>query len=119
MFSKGLFLMGVNRGNCMVKSSPFSKQSCVFTTLRKSLLKTLQERDKMLYQAISPFATMFTTLSKKKKLHHLGNIQFVICNCFQFEHSIFDINLDSDLTLILNPLPDNKILDWSKLKHDI
>ena len=46
----------------------------------RSLLKTLWEKEKLLVQAISPFPTMFSTLSKTEIIIF---VTFVICKCFQ------------------------------------
>ena len=56
MFSNGFFPSVVKSWDCVVKSSFFTTQSHLLTTLKKSLLKTLWEKGKMLVTCIFSFS---------------------------------------------------------------
>ena len=72
-------------------------------------MKTLWEKEKLLEQPISPFPTVFSILSKTEIIIF---VTFVICKCFQF-------GLVQNFVLWewVNPISDNRILDWSIFKQ--
>ena len=70
-------------------------------------------------RAFSPFPTMFSTLSKR---NFYFSVTFILssANPSNFDQSkilSFGKELTDDLLGILDPLPDDKILDWSKLQQ--
>ena len=77
----------------------------------KSLLKTLWEKEKLLVTSNVFFSnSVFFRLGELSAIF----IQFkiVLCKLFQFERVQYFVLLER-----FNPLPDDKILDWSKLKQ--
>ena len=86
--------------------NPFPHNDTFWRVWERSLLKTLWEKEKLLVQAISPFPTMFSTLSKTEII--LVTFNFLSASAF-----------NSDRSKILewvNSLPNNAVHGQSKLR---